>query len=120
MFLDEFDHIIKISIHALREEGDADGHLTESQRWISIHALREEGDRRQSIQKARILEFQSTPSARRATYIFCTFWGVEIISIHALREEGDMTAKRPLPGQLLFQSTPSARRATSVMKISPF
>ena len=22
MFLDEFDHIIKISIHALREEGD--------------------------------------------------------------------------------------------------
>ena len=25
MFLDEFDHIIKISIHALREEGDDGG-----------------------------------------------------------------------------------------------
>ena len=45
MFLDEFDHIIKISIHALCEEGDS-LNLEE----ISSMAL-----------------FLSTPSARRAT-----------------------------------------------------
>ena len=67
MFLDEFDHIIKISIHALREEGDKGaaneprgeahfyprpprgGRLKAAERMgipyeISIHALREEGD----------------------------------------------------------------------------
>ena len=45
MFLDEFDHIIKISIHALREEGDRKVLLTMRQLFeISIHALREEGD----------------------------------------------------------------------------
>ncbi len=45
MFLDEFDHIIKISIHALREEGDdcPSGRCTQTPE-ISIHALREEGD----------------------------------------------------------------------------
>ena len=40
-------HLFDISIHALREEGDA-RHLDESghENVISIHALREEGDRR--------------------------------------------------------------------------
>ena len=33
MFLDEFDHIIKISIHALREEGDL---RPDSSRWPSF------------------------------------------------------------------------------------
>ena len=34
-----------ISIHALREEGDMGGRVTEKQSLIiSIHALREEGD----------------------------------------------------------------------------
>ena len=45
MFLDEFDHIIKISIHALREEGD----------------------RALGGQFAQPVVFLSTPSARRAT-----------------------------------------------------
>ena len=56
-----------ISIHALREEGDAKKRkylLTTTQ--ISIHALREEGD-----------DFLLRDA------------GVLIISIHALREEGD-------------------------------
>ena len=56
-----------ISIHALREEGDANH--TEAaicNSGISIHALREEGDMIQ----------------RRIKHHF-------IISIHALREEGD-------------------------------
>ena len=57
----------KISIHALREEGD---HLSAAVRYlyqhISIHALREEGD------------FLAGLSSRDMD-----------ISIHALREEGD-------------------------------
>ena len=57
----------KISIHALREEGDLPGVCRWSGRKkISIHALREEGDR-------WIWRFISASS----------------ISIHALREEGD-------------------------------
>ena len=58
----------RISIHALREEGDVLWHRQSVfQCWISIHALREEGDS------------CATPNifARPA------------ISIHALREEGD-------------------------------
>ena len=56
---------------------------------ISIHALREEGDRwccRESMNQRRFL---STPSARRATW-WAACWLVGwCISIHALREEGD-------------------------------
>ena len=35
---------VPISIHALREEGDAGGEPDGGEAWISIHALREEGD----------------------------------------------------------------------------
>ena len=81
----------KISIHALREEGDRFRVCLLPQFRISIHALREEGD----IWKA-----------------LC--WSRPIlISIHALREEGDFA---DCEGELLqdeFLSTPSARRATA-------
>ena len=56
----------QISIHALREEGDADRLEITTHCAISIHALREEGD-------------------LSASYYY-TF---SKISIHALREEGD-------------------------------
>ena len=125
----------RISIHALREEGDSPGSTTTAagnnfyprpprggrlehiraevrRHQISIHALREEGD----IWKA-----------------LC--WSRPIlISIHALREEGDLPKKcRALPPPYFyprpprggrqwqdkliafvqqFLSTPSARRAT--------
>ena len=36
---------LKISIHALREEGDEEFSEGNSSKVISIHALREEGDR---------------------------------------------------------------------------
>ena len=36
---------MRISIHALREEGDNGGSCRDFSHWISIHALREEGDR---------------------------------------------------------------------------
>ena len=57
-----------ISIHALREEGDARVIYTVFPgRHISIHALREEGDQRLASQVVQVRQFQSTPSARRAT-----------------------------------------------------
>ena len=59
--------LVKISIHALREEGD------EANGWI--------------VGKTKI--FQSTPSARRATAVLVKETYVQTISIHALREEGD-------------------------------
>ena len=123
-----------ISIHALREEGDQRRRAARRARQISIHALREEGDstpaRRRSwliyfyprpprggrrilmnsnnqmiqflstpsARRATILaigegittrEFLSTPSARRATPHHRGQRPREAISIHALREEGD-------------------------------
>ena len=57
-----------ISIHALREEGDAVQFAAENgSEWISIHALREEGDDTASAMSQQRRRFLSTPSARRAT-----------------------------------------------------
>ena len=56
---------------------------------ISIHALREEGDDLLQVGDVLILEFLSTPSARRATFAFFGIVHQALISIHALREEGD-------------------------------
>ena len=58
---------IAISIHALREEGDAGPAFPRCRPAISIHALREEGDAAKSMWNAQPAEFLSTPSARRAT-----------------------------------------------------
>ena len=68
MELEAYGHS-KISIHALREEGDRATTSPRSNHGISIHALREEGDG-------------------------CAFSGhrSDTISIHALREEGDTAA----------------------------
>ena len=56
---------------------------------ISIHALREEGDAAGVGSGAGFDPFLSTPSARRATSAAESFDGLWKISIHALREEGD-------------------------------
>ena len=81
----------RISIHALREEGDAapTGDFYEN-RCISIHALREEGDNSYYVSCDYGTQFLSTPSARRATF-------------------ARRNAKRY---EIVFLSTPSARRAT--------
>ena len=80
----------KISIHALREEGDLYKcrlrHVLVS---ISIHALREEGDQGNTAALSVTTIFLSTPSARRATEHMGRTEGNGQISIHALREEGD-------------------------------
>ena len=59
--------------------------------FISIHALREEGDLFPRGGDLGLMEFLSTPSARRATF----------------PREGSFAATKR------FLSTPSARRATS-------
>ena len=83
-----------ISIHALREEGDASGLQRRAAGSISIHALREEGD--VPAQEHRRVGHQ--------------------ISIHALREEGDDLGGICADGVTKFLSTPSARRATRERK----
>ena len=57
---------------------------------ISIHALREEGDAKRPDGRYEIKKFLSTPSARRATPEVRGQKGPRNISIHALREEGDL------------------------------
>ena len=101
---------------------------------ISIHALREEGDAMQGKYNSQSMLFLSTPSARRATHSQMEEQAHREISIHALREEGDVPVIAPsdrflnfyprpprggrltyaLIGSALisFLSTPSARRAT--------
>ena len=75
----------KISIHALREEGDPLGIGTISPiELISIHALREEGDPTGGVQP-------NEP---------------ETISIHALREEGDRRPLRTRPPPTYFYPRP--------------
>ena len=56
---------------------------------ISIHALREEGDGFWAAQRLSTTVFLSTPSARRATQVDVEILIFRGISIHALREEGD-------------------------------
>ena len=60
---------------------------------ISIHALREEGDPRLCWITAAPCRFQSTPSARRATETYPAGGSAVYISIHALREEGDLARR---------------------------
>ena len=103
----------RISIHALREEGDGHSPAAWSCACISIHALREEGDSRALFYGAFIARFLSTPSARRATAAIMEYnKKLAAISIHALREEGDVLDAAEKSGQTQFLSTPSARRAT--------
>ena len=68
--LDKIYHMLEISIHALREEGDLP-HMVQPHRGrkISIHALREEGDVQRVVNRVQLLQFLSTPSARRATQL---------------------------------------------------
>ena len=62
---------------------------------ISIHALREEGDPGPRVAIIKNCRFQSTPSARRATAAQADLSAGQGISIHALREEGDHAAPEP-------------------------
>ena len=85
---------------------------------ISIHALREEGDSRLSMMRCTSLLFLSTPSARRATRQPVQWPRRFSISIHALREEGDQDFLVGMGDTLKFLSTPSARRATPELALT--
>ena len=82
-------NIVIISIHALREEGDAWCHHTVRRRSISIHALREEGDAIRTIRWVTRTDFYPRPPrGGRLQQLRTEYMGYSI-SIHALREEGD-------------------------------
>ena len=126
---------VHISIHALREEGDArpDYQMRQTmeflstpsarratlpspgrcqQRTISIHALREEGDRPTWRASLRLSYFYPRPPRGGRPYSDDGYYYLQAISIHALREEGDTPLSKILPKLSIFLSTPSARRAT--------
>ena len=132
--LDLGAQVVEISIHALREEGDAPTYAGR-QRWlISIHALREEGDMIPTVKFQAFPAFLSTPSARRATR--CRRWISGITSyfyprpprggrhykdvrggvFHYFYPRPPRGGRRRIPNRVLckpvFLSTPSARRAT--------
>ena len=103
----------RISIHALREEGDP--HRPELALTIGdFYPRPPRGGRldRLPVDQAEPQRFLSTPSARRATSGFNTFLRAICISIHALREEGDARLLSSVSWKVEFLSTPSARRAT--------
>ena len=125
----------KISIHALREEGDGAPHPAGA-RTQHFYPRPPRGGRPAcaSMSFITVSPFLSTPSARRATQQQQGQRQGLQISIHAIREEGDSSPKPslwkpsnfyprpPRGGRLHFQrqgvfsveflSTPSARRAT--------
>ena len=80
----------KISIHALREEGDI-GQTKICLPWsaISIHALREEGDRIASPHLETHSDFYPRPPRGGRQQRLQSMIDLPEISIHALREEGD-------------------------------
>ena len=82
---------IRISIHALREEGD---YALPSLYSTALKFLSTPSVRRATGQNYQIhysLLFLSTPSVRRATRLSLYQVQAHYISIHALREEGDVS-----------------------------
>ena len=103
---------IEISIHALREEGDASASGCSST-GSNFYPRPPRGGRLFVCHLLILLcIFLSTPSARRATGGPPLFFYHGGISIHALREEGDASVVAALDTLEKFLSTPSARRAT--------
>ena len=84
-----------ISIHALREEGDATKRARAAA-WRNFYPRPPRGGRQYVDAADNALKvFLSTPSARRATPHHRGRRPREAISIHALREEGDTRALLP-------------------------
>ena len=81
-------------------------------RRISIHALREEGDNMRQLDDILIDLFLSTPSARRATG-FGRFVQLCRNNFYPRPPRGGRPQPRPTTAsRTIFLSTPSARRAT--------
>ena len=101
-----------ISIHALREEGDVKASVHLQTAYISIHALREEGDAKTTLDRGHRHKFLSTPSARRATECQRKYDNPlnRFLSTPSARRATKLFES--LPPAAKFLSTPSARRAT--------
>ena len=83
------DHV-RISIHALREEGDVRNCSAAARSAGYFYPRPPRGGRRFVLSSRSIsVIFLSTPSARRATLYNRSQQNGYSISIHALREEGD-------------------------------
>ena len=114
----------RISIHALRVEGDC-GSFCACRLSFNFYPRPPGGGRPVARENAfNKIEFLSTPSGWRAT-CFATAAGRRCrISIHALRVEGDSAAVFTCPPRCAFLSTPSGWRATrsilSGSKVSVF
>ena len=109
----------RISIHALREEGDFPAGSEQRRKLaISIHALREEGDAQGVSSYFQQGAFQSTPSARRATVLsHCV--PLRDKNFNPRPPRGERPRRSPRSSSLTrFQSTPSARRATKAGGVS--
>ena len=108
----------RISIHALREEGDRWLYRMFHRYLISIHALREEGDMAVRAGCCCSTYFYPRPPRggrlQRARQRPARFF----ISIHALREEGDLLDRWEEYSLETFLSTPSARRATRSLALA--
>ena len=85
---------------------------------ISIHALREEGDTQAIVAARKIERFLSTPSARRAT-----IWPIMLVAVASFLSTPSARratkACRVAAGLSQFLSTPSARRATMRAAFTP-
>ena len=103
----------RISIHALREEGDASKGPETAAEVISIHALREEGDRSNTMSSTTYPKFLSTPSARRATRTHRNGRRMQRHFYPRPPRGGRRSSENTMSGVRSFLSTPSTRRATS-------
>ena len=103
----------RISIHALREEGDGE---VENKPWMpeNFYPRPPRGGRRQKRKSRQILQSISIHALREEGDVITplTHTTDRIISIHALREEGDSARSTESSSASIFLSTPSARRAT--------
>ena len=106
------EHTSKISIHALREEGDTSCGMLFFCLYYFYPRPPRGGRLTDWALEMEAKRFLSTPSARRATDLFETRQEANQISIHALREEGDFVTEHRADMGKAFLSTPSARRAT--------
>ena len=109
---------LRISIHALREEGDGLG-VWDYSNQPDFYPRPPRGGRRGYNFRIKVKrDFYPRPprGGRRACGRVC--FRVCTISIHALREEGDTSPADAKGAGKIFLSTPSARRATP--KRSPF
>ena len=123
------EKVRKISIHALREEGDSilsksmflksdfyprpprggrpilAEFLWSTPRFLSTPSARR-ATHETLLQYEEFAQFLSTPSARRATPGILYIFSFDGISIHALREEGDWTSPHSSRMVLYFYPRP--------------